>query len=109
VSEALSAVIPTEMEQLVRRVLDRSHELGVSLATAESCTGGLLASLLTDLPGRSHVFERGFVVYTDQAKHELLGVGRDILQGPGAVSRACLEAGLRQFEHALNQKAEKAA
>lgn len=91
-SEALSAIIPSDIEDLVRRVLQRAAEMKLALATAESCTGGLLASLLTDLPGRSHVFERGFVVYTDEAKHELLGVDQEILQGPGAVSRACAEA-----------------
>jgi nicotinamide-nucleotide amidase len=92
VSEALSAVIPPEMEALVRRVLKRAHDLELGLATAESCTGGLLASLLTDLPGCSHVFERGFVVYTNEAKHELLGVPQEVLDGPGAVSRECAEA-----------------
>ena len=47
---------------------------GWKLATAESCTGGLLASLLTDLPGLSHVFDRGFVTYAEEAKTDLLGV-----------------------------------
>jgi nicotinamide-nucleotide amidase len=80
------------METLVRSVLKRAHELELGLATAESCTGGLLASLLTDLPGCSHVFERGFVVYTNEAKHDLLSVSQEILEGPGAVSRECAEA-----------------
>jgi nicotinamide-nucleotide amidase len=62
------------------------------LATAESCTGGLLASLLTDIPGKSHAFERGLVTYTDDSKHELLGVPRAVLAEDGAVSEACARA-----------------
>ena len=60
--------------------------------TAESCTGGLLASLFTDVSGCSHAFERGFVVYTEDAKHELLGVPRALLEGQGAVSEAVARA-----------------
>jgi len=56
------------------------------IATAESCTGGLVAALLTDIEGCSHAFERGFVTYTDQSKHELLGVSPDTLRTHGAVS-----------------------
>lgn len=57
------------------------------LASAESCTGGLLASVLTDVEGMSHAFERGFVVYTDNAKSQLLGVSADLIDREGAVSR----------------------
>lgn len=59
----------------------------MALATAESCTGGLLASLLTDVEGVSHAFERGFVVYSEEAKRELLGVPAALLAEHGAVSR----------------------
>src|SRR6187549_193461 len=57
------------------------------LVTAESCTGGLLASLLTDIPGSSHAFDRGFVTYTDESKNDLLGVPMDMLAEHTAVSK----------------------
>src|SRR3546814_11210602 len=57
------------------------------LATAESCTGGLLASLLTDVEGASHAFERGFVVCSEKAKCELLGIQQADITHCGAVSR----------------------
>jgi nicotinamide-nucleotide amidase len=59
---------------------------GVKLATAESCTGGLVAALLTEIPGSSAVLERGFVVYSNQAKQELLDVPAPTLAAFGAVS-----------------------
>src|ERR1700761_8499378 len=62
------------------------------LATAESCTGGLLASILTDVDGFGRVFERGFVAYTELAKHEMLGVPIATLQTEGAVSEATATA-----------------
>jgi nicotinamide-nucleotide amidase len=58
------------------------------LATAESCTGGMLASLLTDVPGVAHCFDRGFVAYTNAAKHEMLGVPAALIEAKGPVSRA---------------------
>lgn len=73
-------------------VLKAACDADVKLATAESCTGGLLAALMTGLEGVSHALERGFVVYTDEAKHELLGVPQAILDGPGAVSEDCAVA-----------------
>ena len=62
------------------------------LVTAESCTGGLLAALMTEIPGSSHAFERGFVTYSDEAKSELLGVGRETLARHGAVSEETASA-----------------
>ena len=59
----------------------------LKLATAESCTGGLIAALLTDIAGSSDVVERGFVTYSNEAKTELLGVPADLLAQYGAVSR----------------------
>lgn len=85
-TETLSDSLPTEVERLVERVLTAACDRDARLATAESCTGGLLASVLTDVEGRSHAFERGFVTYTDEAKHEQLGVPRDVLAAHGAVS-----------------------
>src|SRR3990167_5006196 len=91
-AEALDGAIPPGVDELTKFVLREACERGLTLVTAESCTGGLLASLLTDIPGCSHAFERGFVVYTDEAKHELLGVSLQILARDGAVSEASARA-----------------
>jgi len=91
-AEALDPALPPEVDRLAHTVLERACDQGLRLVTAESCTGGLLASLLTDVPGMSHAFERGFVTYTHAAKHEMLGVPLAILDGPGAVSKACAMA-----------------
>lgn len=91
-AEALDPAIPDDIEHLAQAVLKTACDRDLMLATAESCTGGLLASLLTDIPGKSHAFERGFVSYTDEAKHELLGVPRAILRDEGAVSEASARA-----------------
>ena len=97
-AEALSPAIPDSTEALATAVLKRACDAELKLATAESCTGGLVASLLTDVPGCSHAFERGFVVYTDEAKSELLGVDIGLIKRHGAVSepvaRAMAEGGL---------------
>lgn len=61
---------------------------GLLLVTAESCTGGWIAKVMTDLPGSSQWFERGFVTYTNDAKQELLGVDGQVLAESGAVSEA---------------------
>jgi nicotinamide-nucleotide amidase len=62
------------------------------IATAESCTGGLIAGLLTEIPGSSDVLERGFVTYSNAAKEEMLGVPHELLATHGAVSRAVAAA-----------------
>jgi nicotinamide-nucleotide amidase len=67
-------------------------EKKLTLATAESCTGGLLAATLTEIPGSSAVVERGFVTYTNEAKQQMLGVPAETLQRYGAVSRQSAEA-----------------
>ncbi|HEU4549488.1 MAG TPA: CinA family protein [Rhizomicrobium sp.] len=64
----------------------------VMIATAESCTGGLIAGLLTEIPGSSDVLERGFVTYSNAAKEEMLGVPHELLATHGAVSRAVAAA-----------------
>jgi nicotinamide-nucleotide amidase len=75
-------------------VLDQCRKLNLRLATAESCTGGLIASCLTAVPGSSHVFDRGFVTYDNGAKVEMLGVTEASLAAHGAVSEvvACAMA-----------------
>lgn len=68
----------------------RTKEL--KLATAESCTGGMIASAITDLAGSSDIFDRGFVTYSNQAKQDMLGVSIHILNNYGAVSAQCADA-----------------
>lgn len=67
-------------------LLDRFRQAGLHIATAESCTGGLLAGRLTDVAGSSDVLERGFVTYSNQSKTELLGVPAALIAKHGAVS-----------------------
>jgi nicotinamide-nucleotide amidase len=67
-------------------LLDRARTREVMIACAESCTGGMLAAALTDLPGSSAIFDRGFVTYTNAAKIDLLGVSPATLTAHGAVS-----------------------
>ena len=91
---------------LARLVLDDAREKGLRIATAESCTGGLIAGLLTEIPGSSDVVERGFVTYSNEAKEDMLGVPTDLLHRHGAVSepvaRAMAEGALK---HSLAQVA----
>lgn len=67
-------------------VLQAARYWGVKIATAESCTGGLIAGALTDVAGSSDVFDRGFVTYSNAAKVEMLGVRQETLNAVGAVS-----------------------
>lgn len=82
----LDPALPDDVLEAAGALLDLAHDVELKLATAESCTGGLLAALLTDMPGRSHVFERGFVVYSKDAKCDLLGLAREQVDRCGAVS-----------------------
>jgi nicotinamide-nucleotide amidase len=84
--ETLEPALPDGVLDTAERVLELAHDKGLKLAAAESCTGGLLSALLTDVPGRSHVFERGFVVYSNDAKCDLLGIARPKVEQCGAVS-----------------------
>ncbi|WDD97931.1 CinA family nicotinamide mononucleotide deamidase-related protein [Thalassomonas actiniarum] len=79
-------------KSLAQHVLDRLTEKGQTLATAESCTGGLIASLLTQVPGSSQAFEAGFVTYSNDMKSQMLGVDPRILANHGAVSRETIQA-----------------
>lgn len=69
-----------------RRLVRRTTEAGMTIATAESCTGGLIAGAITDIAGASAVFDRGFVTYSNAAKVEMLGVSEATLAAHGAVS-----------------------
>jgi len=76
-----------EFEPLVQNLASRLMKCGWFMATAESCTGGWIAKCCTDLAGSSAWFDRGFVTYSDRAKHELLAVELSTLRIAGAVSR----------------------
>jgi len=72
----------------VKEILQAARDLGLRIVTAESCTAGMLAAALTDPPGASDVFERGFVTYSNAAKVEMLGVSAATLAADGAVSES---------------------
>ncbi len=71
---------------LATEILQKSAAKNLKITTAESCTGGLLSALFTEIPGSSKVFERGFVTYSNQSKIDLLGVKESTLKNHGAVS-----------------------
>jgi nicotinamide-nucleotide amidase len=83
---------PAASLDLASRLLHACEARGLRLATAESCTGGLIAACLTEIPGSSNVVERGYVTYDNRAKEEMLGVPAALLEGVGAVSREVAEA-----------------
>ncbi|MCW5680183.1 MAG: CinA family protein [Xanthobacteraceae bacterium] len=85
-------MIETEAREAATRILDFCRERKLTLATAESCTGGLIAATLTDIPGSSDVFDRGLVTYSNEAKHKLLGVPEEMLKQYGAVSAQVAKA-----------------
>ncbi len=75
-----------------RDLLAAARGKKMHIVTAESCTGGLIAALLTEIPGSSDVVERGFVTYSNEAKEEMLGVPEDLLRDHGAVSEPVCRA-----------------
>lgn len=81
-------MFPEEIDDLARRVVARAVERGLMIATAESCTGGLVAGALTSVAGSSSAVDRGFVTYSDAAKARMLDVSASTLADHGAVSRA---------------------
>jgi nicotinamide-nucleotide amidase len=79
-------MMPTN-EKLAAKIIKIAHKKNLKISTAESCTGGLLAALLTSISGASAVFDRGFVTYSNAAKNEMLGVKKTSLKKFGAVSK----------------------
>ncbi|ABY38222.1 CinA family protein [Brucella suis] len=79
-------------------VLDACRKAGIMIATAESCTGGLIAAALTDIPGSSDVVDRGFVTYSNEAKNEMLAIPMELIAHLGAVSK---EVAIAMAEAAL--------
>ena len=86
------ALLPEDIDDLARRVVEANRASGRKVVLAESCTGGLVAAALTEIPGSSAVLDRGFVTYSNEAKMESLGVPLDIIETFGAVSIACVWA-----------------
>ena len=91
-SETLQPALPDDLDEQAERLMRRLCDKELTVATAESCTGGMLAALLTDIEGAGHGFDRGFVTYTKEAKAELLGIDRDLLDKNDAVSEVVARA-----------------
>lgn len=89
------------MVAIATNVVESLANLGLTLAVAESCTGGLIGSLLTDVPGSSRIFPGGVVAYGNQPKRELLGVPADLLVAHGAVSGEAAAAMAEGVRHAF--------
>ena len=87
-TESRDFLLPDELDDLARRVIEANRSAGRRIAVAESCTGGLVAAALTEIAGSSDVFDAGFVTYSNEAKMELLGVSRDVIETFGSVSVA---------------------
>jgi len=85
-SETLEPALPDELDEQAERVMRRLCDAELSVATAESCTGGMLAALLTDIEGCGKGFERGFVTYSGEAKKELLGLSAEKVEDNEAVN-----------------------
>jgi len=88
----IGAMIDDAIRHAAARALDACRTHGLKVATAESCTGGLVAGALTEIPGSSDVLDRGFVTYSNAAKQAMLGVPASILERHGAVSRETADA-----------------
>ena len=91
-SETLEPALPDHLDEQAERLMHRLCDKELRVATAESCTGGMLAALLTDIEGAGHGFERGFVTYSKDSKAELLGIDRDLLARNEAVSEVVARA-----------------
>jgi nicotinamide-nucleotide amidase len=85
-------MIDRETKEAALRVFELCRARSFTLATAESCTGGLVAAAITDIPGSSDVFDRGFVTYSNDAKQKILSVSPDLIATSGAVSAECAKA-----------------
>jgi nicotinamide-nucleotide amidase len=87
-----ASLLPDDITSLARRVVEENRAAGRKIVVAESCTGGLVAAALTEIPGSSAVLDRAFVTYSNEAKQETLGVAADVIDAFGAVSIACVYA-----------------
>ena len=92
------SLFPGDIIAVSTGIIEEFTARGLTVATAESCTGGLIAGALTDIAGSSAVVDRGFVTYSNTAKHEMIGVSEETLGRFGAVSK---ETALEMVEGAL--------
>ena len=101
----MAVTFPADIIGRAERLLETCRAKGLRVATAESCTGGLIAACLTEIAGSSDVVDRGFVTYANEAKRDLLGVHDELLMRVGAVSeevaRAMAEGALARSDAAL--------
>ena len=84
----MDTILPAELVEAARKVIEQNLALNRHITVAESCTGGLVAAALTEIPGSSEVFETGFVTYSNDAKQNTLRVSSDVIETFGAVSIA---------------------
>ena len=105
-SETLEPALPGDLDEQAERLMHRLCDLKLSVATAESCTGGMLAALFTDIEGAGRAFDRGFVTYSKGSKTELLGIDPTLLDHNQAVSEVVARA---MAEGALNRSAAQVA
>lgn len=94
------SLYPADVETVAARIIAAFSARRLTLATAESCTGGLIIGALTEISGSSAVVDRGFITYSNQAKIDLLGVQPETLERHGAVSR---QTAVQMIEGALNR------
>ena len=99
-SETLEPALPDHLDEQAERLMHAVCDRELKIATAESCTGGMLAALLTDIEGCGYGFDRGFVTYSKDAKRELLGIESEVLDHNDAVSETVARA---MAEGALNR------
>ena len=86
------SLFPQDIYDLAKEVVEKNAAIGRKVVVAESCTGGLVAAALTEIPGSSAVLDRGFVTYSNEAKMANLSVSQEIIETFGAVSIACVWA-----------------
>ena len=91
-SETLEPALPQELDRKAEQAMRRLCDKKLTVATAESCTGGMLASLLTDIEGAGHGFDRGFVTYSGEAKQQLLGLPPHLVDENDAVNAEVAKA-----------------
>jgi len=101
-SETLEPALPDDLDEQAEWLMRRLCDAEMSIATAESCTGGMLAALLTDIEGAGHAFDRGFVTYSKESKTDQLGIEPSLLDHNDAVSevvaRAMAEGALKRSQ-----------
>lgn len=99
-------IVDAEVHGAAERAFKLLSRRGLMLACAESCTGGLITAALTGIPGSSNVLDRGFVTYSNEAKHDMLGVPLELIETRGAVSeevaRAMAEGALRHSKATIS-------